>query len=136
VPTSSCRKSPATHNPIVEGIAADRLQAQAAAISALAQAGGWSVIKIAVDIAVNGEASYHDLSCRLQMPLPTVHWAVRSASIGRYERNPDPAKPGRVIKPKLPGLLHIRPTGSRNGKVVALAPAGIEFINALQGSWS
>ena len=125
----------ATHKPLFEGDRADRLAAQAAAIDALAEGKSWALARVLLDIGLHGEASVSDIARRLHLPIPTVSVAVRIGSSGRYRRSPDPAKPGKVLRPPLPGVLTVRKGPTHNASVVALGPAGKALLNALQGHW-
>ena len=127
----SPRHGPATHGPAVSSIAeADKLQAVQAAITALAQGKSWALALTVLDIGLNGEASISDISRRTGSPVSTISDAVKIASTGHYERNA-----GRVVKPRLPGVLAVRKGPTDNVSIVALAPAGLALLNALSGNW-
>ena len=133
--TSSVFTAPAAHGPIAVGQEADRLRATAAALTALAAAGSWTLARVLVSVATDGEASISDLSVRLKTPVAGIAWAVRLASTGRFIRPKDPAEAGRVLPPKLPGGLHVRRGETCNSLIVSLAPAGLALVRALQGNW-
>ena len=129
------RTAIATHQPLFTGDQADRLAATAAAIKALSEGKSWALAQILVDIGLHGPASISDLARRIGLPFPTVTCAVRVGSTGRYRRSPDPARPGKVLRPALPGLLSVRKGEVCNTRIVALGPAGKNLLNALQGRW-
>jgi hypothetical protein len=116
-------------------VAADQLRAVGAAIDALAAADSWLLARVLITIAADGEGTISDLASRLGVAISSVHHAVRLASIGKYVRSKDPAQPGRVVPPTLPGVLHIRHGETCNAKVISLGSAGHHLVQALQGYW-
>jgi len=127
--------SPAAHAPIATGQEADQLRAVGAAIDALAAADSWLLARIVISLALQGEGTISDLATRLGVAISSLQHAVRLASIGKYMRSKDPAQPGRVVPPTLPGVLHIRQGASCNAKVISLGSAGHHLVQALQGRW-
>ena len=127
--------SPVAYGPIATGQEADQLRAVGAAIDALAAADSWLLARVLISIATDGEGSISDLAARLGVAISSVQHAVRLASIGKYVRSKDPAQPGRVVPPTLPGVLHIRQGSTCNAKVISLGSAGHHLVQALQGHW-
>ena len=125
--------SPAHQGPAVSTAEAARLHAVNEAIRILSQGKSWALVRIVTSLATDGPASISDLSQRLQVRPSTIHMAVRSASFGRYVRNPDPSKPGTVQKPNLPNLLHVAQQPTHNAKQISLTTTGITLVRALLG---
>jgi hypothetical protein len=111
----------------------DHLQALAQALEALAEGGSWALARIVVDLGLKGEGSVSEIAARTGLPIPTCSVAIRIGSRGRYLRSKNPAQPGKVVKPKLPGVFTLKRAALHNTLLVSLGPTGKTLLEALQG---
>lgn len=127
--------SPVAHGPIVEGAEAQHLQAVAAALNVLAETRSWYIPRLLLDLALRGEDTVIGLADRNNLSRAATSTAIRQCSVGRYRKSIDPAKPGKVIPPALPGVIHLRKIPSRNTKMVALTATGLHLVKGLLGTF-
>ncbi|CAK6692382.1 hypothetical protein OGCDGJMD_01221 [Cyanobium usitatum str. Tous] len=129
----NCR--PVAHGPVIQGAEAQHLQAVQAALNVLAETGSWYVPRLLLDLALRGEDTVIGLADRNSLSRAATSTAIRQCSVGRYRKSTDPAKPGTVIPPALPGVIHLRKIHCRNTKMVALTPLGLQLVKGLLGTF-